>query len=370
MDTPKEGFAWHFLSERLLVRERTHIAYGINYEFEDALVSFTDGSLICPENGRVFSRIREVPVLGEGLGWGVEKASFRFMRARLSPAGPRPSILFVTVMNSKGLRLLDSLRDWRKKFDLVVAFALDSFGPFPPRIARQLDHIFVIIPELVEPLSKSLKVPVSFMPLSCDVLSFGSERIERSIDILEYGRQQKRYAVELDRRYLGAADRLFITNFVHPRAVDWRGQRKQFWQILSQSRISLGFPPDEGDPRFRGLQVISARWYEGMAAGCAMVGREPATPAFRRVFDWPDAAIQLPDDPAKSVDAVEELLNDRQRLTAIHCRNFINMLGKHDVRIRFMDICKALNVVPPKAAFTELSRIQERLALSGMPGRR
>jgi hypothetical protein len=265
-------------------------------------------------------------------------------------------------MGSRSLRILDAIPDWRRNFDVVIGFVLDAFEPFPMEVATKLDHLFMIIPDLVEGLKRHLGIPVTFLPLACNVLDLGSARTQRCIDVLAYGRQWEAYADELDRHFLSPSNpHLYLTTFSHPRARDTQHQRKQFWSALSRSRISLAFVPDSSQTRFQGLPVITARWYEGLAAGCAMVGRRPANPMFERLFDWTDAVIDLPDSPVDAPAMIEELLGQPERLMRAHLRNHLMMLRRLDARITFANLCKILGLSTSSLANQEMERLSNRI---------
>jgi hypothetical protein len=265
-------------------------------------------------------------------------------------------------MGSRSLRILDAIPDWRRCFDVVVAFVLDAFEPFPQNHAAKLDHLYVIIPELVDPLRKRLGVPVTFLPLSCNVLDLGSARTDRGVDVLAYGRQWDHYGEALDQHFLAPdSERLYLTSFSHPSAPNTLAQRKQFWSVLARSRISVAFAPDASRPRFLGLPVVTARWYEGLAAGCVMVGRRPHSPTFEKLFCWPDAAIELPEKPEHAPDAIEELLGQPERLRRAHVRNHLNMLKHLDARHTFRTLCQTVGVELPAGAARELERLDRQV---------
>jgi hypothetical protein len=212
---------------------------------------------------------------------------------------------------------------------------------------------------MVEGLRKRLNIPVSFVPLACDVVHKGSANCDRSVDVLAYGRVWEAYVRELDDYFLDShCSRLYMTSFSHPRAPDWRQQRKQFWGVLSRTKISIAFAPNETHSRFMGLPVISARWYEGLAAGCLMVGRKPASEKFGELFDWTDAAIQLPDSAREAPAFIEDLLEQPDRLRQAHARNYLMMLRRHDARLIFKSMCQTLGIDIPRRAHDEIEALE------------
>jgi hypothetical protein len=200
-------------------------------------------------------------------------------------------------------------------------------------------------------------------PLACDVLGKGSAVTNRGIDVLAYGRQPDRYSDVLDEHFLeDSCEKVYLTRFSHSRASDWRYQRKQFWSVLSQSRISIAFVPEfDDDPRFKGLPVISARWYEGLAAGCFMVGKPPETSTFKRLFNWTDAVVRL-DTPKDAPGLIEGLLADSDRLRRAHVRNHYMMLSKLDARLMIAGMFAAIGMSVPTQGQEELVRLNYRIA--------
>src|SRR5687768_13052792 len=110
---------WFFLSERGLEGKRLHLAYGVNYEFEDLLVRMTGGSLLAPANTSSYVWANRLPKIGRVAGWAAGASLGRYQPITLPPRTGAQRILFITAMGSRSLRMLTAIRDWRKEFDLV-----------------------------------------------------------------------------------------------------------------------------------------------------------------------------------------------------------------------------------------------------------
>jgi hypothetical protein len=61
-----------------------------------------------------------------------------------------------------------------------------------------------------------------------------------------------------------------------------------------------------------------------------MIGEVPDCDAYRELFDWPEAVIQIKADGSDVMSALNELGSDRERLAAISRRNTSEALLRHD----------------------------------------
>ena len=350
---------WFILSERGLPGPGSHVAWPFNYEFEDLLCRLTAARILAPEFLAPLKSIRRAPVIGRPLSRFLGKVADRYTSVELPARGPGKRILFVTTIAPYGLKAVEAISDWRKEFDLVLGYVVDAFplpAGYPEAIVKQYDHLFVSVPERVEILQKGLGIPVTPLPLACDVVRFGSGSAARSIDVLAYGRQRQSYIKIIDEHFLAERNRrLYLSGFSHSRESVWMQTRLQFWQVARSTRISLAFAPDSSELRFEGLPAVTGRWFEGLTAGCLMVGKPPDSPFFRQWFDWTDACVDLPDDPSQAPDFIESLLDDPHRLHAAHARNYRTMLQRHDWRHRIAQIMQATGLNPPETLVRELA---------------
>jgi len=230
-----------------------------------------------------------------------------------------------------------------------VAYIFDPFRIARKRILERLDHLFVPLPGYVE-LFRSLSIPVSTVPMAADVTRFGSGGTVRPIDVTGYGRQPKDLVNDLSCRYNDpASPRVFNhTTFQKPQVRAHRPQRRLFWKYLTRSRISLCFDVLEVNPNQRfGQSFVAQRWFESLAAGCAVVGRRPACPEAAELLHWEDATIELPDAVPEAIEFLDALLEDRARLDRIHRRNYAHMLAEHDWRHRLVSMLDDMGHEPP-----------------------
>jgi hypothetical protein len=91
-----------------------------------------------------------------------------------------------------------------------------------------------------------------------------------------------------------------------------------------------------------------------MAAGCAIVGRSPTTALAGELFDWPDALIELSEDPDVAASELLALANDVDRMEEVGKRNAIAARARHDWRYRLAELFGKLGLELPGRLEKEL----------------
>ena len=101
--------------------------------------------------------------------------------------------------------------------------------------------------------------------------------------------------------------------------------------LLKHSRYFIANRSYVNKPEFTaGRDEISARFYEGAAAGTVMIGEAPRTEEFKQQFDWPDAVIHLPFDSPDIGRILADLNGDPERLRAVRRNNVREAAQRHD----------------------------------------
>jgi hypothetical protein len=342
------------------------------YELEDLLVQVCDACLIVPAARGVQQWLsRQVGYPAMLAGKVLHRTIGAFEPNELNLPPNPPNVLLIVGISPADLHLLSSIPAWRQQFDCVAAYIFDAWEPsYYPRLARQLDHLFVPMPEIVDLLHQHLQIPVSLLPFGVDALVHGSAKLDRSIDLMSYGRIPEPFRQTFSRVFnQPTSDRIFY--HATPRRSeeypskpyedrDDRRDRLLLFQLLRRTKLVLAFDTLYPGMRTFPYSFLTLRWFEGGAAGCAIVGKRPTTPLAERLLDWEDATIELPDDPIASVAVIEDLLQSPTRLQAIHQRNYMQHLSRHDWRWRIRSLLEQLNLPLPTPLVRQLEQIQQR----------
>jgi hypothetical protein len=121
-------------------------------------------------------------------------------------------------------------------------------------------------------------------------------------------------------------------------------------------------------PEFaEGRDEISARFYEGAAAGTVMIGEAPRTEEFKGQFNWPDAVIHLPFDSPDIGRILADLNNDPQRLLAIRRANAREAALRHDWLHRIRVVFDVLGLAPTEEMRARAQRLQQIASVYAAP---
>lgn len=194
---------------------------------------------------------------------------------------------------------------------------------------------------------------VRYLPLfvSEDAIRNIDVNKERTIDLVQIGRRNPilhGYAMEYARDHRGC-------NYIYR---DWMGDeyhyistikgdigpivnRREFWEMLCASKISLVSTPKMDDSRDFGgdIDFFTPRFYESSAAGCGLIAR---------YSDIEEAQIIGIDEICKSVDSYEAFETEVQKILSMSCKDRIQMYGKlaknNSAQKRTDEIISALTV--------------------------
>jgi Glycosyl transferases group 1 len=202
-------------------------------------------------------------------------------------------------------------------------------------ILERFDHIVVGISGTGRALTEVLGRVCHEVSGAVDVLKFGPlpNPPRRVIDILSIGRRIPPVHDAL--LNLAARDGLF---YVYDTAQngnsdvpDFRAHRRMYGDFAKRSQVFMVSPGKMNLPHnTRGQVDLGFRYFEGAAAGAALVGLLPDNPLFRSMFDWPDAVIAVRSDGSDTAKVVSALLQDPEKLRRIGNRNMAEMLRRHD----------------------------------------
>ena len=295
------------------------------------------------------------------------------------------TLIFVAINHWQLSRMMSAAVDLRRRSGACYAYVFDSLfryltnwtGRFPAplrssvkyarhevRNLRTLKRVFAPTALTLPDQADFFGVPFTYIPIGVDAVRFGSARRSRCIAVNAYGRQPPDVGNYLaDAMNAGASDLIYHhTGHQEISTVsDPTRHRRHFWKLLTHSKLALAYAPEAYDPHQRfDCSFVGQRWFESIAAGCVIVGRRPSAPESDALFDWPDALIDLPEEPHDALDAVLHLLDQPERLARSSQRNYREALERHDWRHRIADMATVIGL---EADPSVLSEVDEKLAL-------
>ena len=366
--------------EVLLLSERkvaNLVAYCLAYEFEDVLSSVTSSRRVdvTDRPGLEFSR-RAYKLAN------LVSRSPKFAR-RLAPA-PRSKVtldgdfeLFFPVFNtSYELYSLATIPNWRQRCGKAACFITEVWPGWLPgylaELLSEFDHIFIGCRNSVEDVARLTGRPCTYLPFAVDVLRFVPASVDqpRPIDVCNIGRrssvthqallelaeQQPRFYYHYDTAAASGTDlkdRTFRVDNPHE-------HRRMLATTLKHSRYFIANRSYVNKPEFTaGRDEISARFYEGAAAGTVMIGEAPRNEEFERQFDWPDAVIDLPFDSPDVASFLADLNADRQRIQSVRWNNVRQAALRHDWLNRIQVVFDFLGLAPTEKMQARAHRLEQ-----------
>jgi glycosyl transferase family 1 len=351
------------LSER---RIADLVAYCIAYEFEDAFAAVTDAERIDATDLPSLEFSRRVYKLAR-----LASGSPGLAR-RLAPY-PRGKVLverdfdlfFPVFSHTYELYSLATIPNWRQRCRKAACFITEVWSDMLPGYLLELlsgfDHIFLGSRHSVEDVARITGRPCTYLPLAVDVPRFAPASLDqpRAIDVCNIGRR----SAVTHQALLEDAERqrrFYYYDTVAASGVDLKHRtfrvdsphehRRMLATILKNSRYFIAHRSYVNRPEFtEGREEVSARFYEGAAAGTVMIGETPRVEEFKRQFDWPDAVIHVPFDAPDIGRILADLDGDPERLRAIRRNNAREAALRHDWLHRIQVVFDVLGLTPTEA---------------------
>jgi hypothetical protein len=252
------------------------------------------------------------------------------------------------------------MTDIWKDFDVRLLLVVDTVQPDHLRRSTlsRFDLILSHCADVAVEFTKSSGIPSMYFPPHSDVLNYHSLSDYRPIDLLLVGRRDPRRHTPIHRHFnVPGAQRLSLDFVTRTQTTPLPAEEFELL-ISTYGRSNAAFCYEPSDiPRFRRRSPFTARWLHAWMSGCTVLGKAPTGTGTFEQMDWPDATIDLPDDPEASIEAVEEILNDEARLEKRRKRNVFEALRRHDTRRRLKSLLDELGVALPDPLVTELGRL-------------
>jgi len=354
------------------------VAFCLAYELEDTISAVTGAERIdvADRAGLEFSRrAYKLARLASGSP-DLARRVAPYPRSRVN-LEREYDLLFAVFSNIYELYSLAVLPNWRERCRKASCFVTEAWSRELPGYLLELlatfDHIFVGTRHAVDDIARLTGRPCSYLPMAVDVVRFAPASADqaRPIAVCNIGRRSEithqALIAEADRRQsfyyydtvaASGTDRKHRTF----RVDNPSEHRRMLATLLQHSSYFFANRSYVNMPEFTaGREEISARFYEGAAAGTIMIGEAPRGAEFERQFDWPDAVIHVPFDSPDIGRILADLDKDAGRLRAARLANVREAARRHDWLHRIEAIFKALQIAPTEAMSARAARL-ERIA--------
>jgi hypothetical protein len=334
----------------------------------------------------VLTETNDVDMYDLHAGWG-----FRFKdrwQRRLLFRGVSPSLvyfnpglqrirlsrdydLFIAVcQNAWDLLYVNAVDGWKERCKVSVCWLGEVWAADIPshrdllRGLRRFDYVFVNSQGTVGPLSDFLQRQCHPLPTGIDTLRFSPlpNPPDRSIDVYSIGRRwegvhQALLRAVSERQLFYVYDSYQAMATMEP--IDHKQHRELFANVAKRSKYFLVSPGKMNRPEETHGQVeIGYRYFEGAAAGAVMIGQAADCEAFRELFPWPDAVIEIRPDGSDTLDVLADLDSDPVRVSAISRRNATESLLRHDWVHRWKEIFQISGIEPSPAMAAREQRLK------------
>jgi hypothetical protein len=351
------------------------VAFCLVYEFEDVLGAVTGAKRLEAVDLPALEFSRRAYKLAR-LAFGSPK-----LARKLAPYPSSNIVLdrdydlfFPMFSHTHELYALAMIPNWRQRCRKAACFITEVWSDkLPEYLVEQMsnfDHIFIGFSHSVEEVARLTGRPCSYLPLASDVLRFAPASSEdpRPIDVCNIGRRSS----VTHQALLEQAQKNGIFYYYDTVAASGSDRKQRTFKVdvphehrlmlaalLKRSRYyfanrSLINQPDVTG----GREEISARFYEGAAAGTVMIGEAPRTDQFRQQFDWVDSVIHVPFDSPDIGQILKDLDAEPQRIANIRRNNVRQAALRHDWLHRIEVAFKTLGFAPTAAMQERAQRLK------------
>jgi Glycosyl transferases group 1 len=340
------------------------------YEAQDVLVEMDDVDLICLDMG--WGAWVKEGLLRRPFYYDVSRrlifANLGLKKVRLK----RDYDVLIAVCTSYwDLTYINAIERWKDHCKVKVCWIDELWAAEIPRLKywhgalSQFDYIFMGFRGSVSALSQAINRPCHWLPVGIDALRFSPfpDPPARVIDVYSIGRRYE----AIHREILKAAERgeLFyvydtIPNLGTSHVRDHQQHRGLFANIAKRSRYFMVAAAKMDFPReTRGQVEVGYRYCEGAAAGAVMIGEAPDCEAYRELFGWPEAVIEIQPDGSDIMAVLRAIGSDPERMAAISTRNATEALLRHDWLYRWKEMFRVAGIEPTPLMVARERRLKD-----------
>jgi glycosyltransferase involved in cell wall biosynthesis len=246
------------------------------------------------------------------------------------------------------------MKDWRRKSRYAICWLHELWVAEIPRlrgllrVLEQFDLVLCPLYYTAEKLREELKSPdVMYLPPGVDTLGFAPvmEPSVRPIDITNLGaiadathKSMLEYVKQIDGFYF------FDSEKGRREARSPSEHRFRYANILKRSKYFLCHLAKITSQETGGQLEFGLRYFEGLAAGCIVLGSRRSTPAFDTFLGWEDSVIEMPVECPNASEFLRSLDREAGRLREISARNVRRSLECNDYAHRWRTIVDRLGL--------------------------
>jgi Glycosyl transferases group 1 len=351
-------------------------AYCLAYEFEDTFAAVTDAQRI---------DVTDLPAL--------EFSRRAYKLARLACGSPRFAgklapyprnkvvlerdfeLFFPVFSHAYELYSLATIPNWRQRCGKAACFINEIWSDRLPEYLLELlsafDHVFIGNLHTVKDVARITGRPCTYLALAVDVPRFAPASLDqpRPIEVCNIGRRStvthQALLDDAERRRsfyyydtvaasgAGLKDRMFRVDRPNE-------HRRMLATLVKHSCFYIANRGQVNKPEFAaGRDEISARFYEGAAAGAVMIGEAPRTQEFMLQFDWLDAVIHVPFDSPDIGRILADLNAAPERSRAVRRNNVREAAQRHDWLHRIQVVFDVLGLAPTEKMRARANRLDQ-----------
>lgn len=342
----------------------------------------------------ILAEIDDVDLISLEMGWAAKFPEnwlriplFHDVSGKLIFANPglkkvrleRDYDVFIAVCDTYwDLPYINAIERWRDHCKVSICWINEMWAADVPNYKHWLhalskfDYVFSGLKGTVSALSQVTGRTCHWLPGGVDALRFSPfpEPPARVIDFYSVGRRAERLHGEMLRT---AEQRgLFylhdtLINLANAEVHDHRQHRNLYANAAKRSRYFTVAAAKAGTEETAGQVEVGNRYYEGAAAGVVMIGDAPDCEAYRQLFDWPEAVVQVRPDGSDLRAVLRDLDSDPRRMAGISRRNTIEALRRHDWAYRWKEMFRVAGIKPSPRMVAREQRLKVVADIAAAP---
>jgi hypothetical protein len=240
------------------------------------------------------------------------------------------------------------------------------------RILATFDVVMMYYSQTVKPLSEHIGRRCVFLPPGVDAILFcpHPDPPKRVVDVYSMGRRSAITHKKLLEMVRETGLFYLHDSLAGDQAINSKEHRALLANVAKRSRYFIVNPGKIDEPAKRGNQIeISNRYFEGAASGAIMVGEQPKSEEFERLFDWPDAVMRLAYDSCDIDILINDLDKDPERQDRIRRTSVVQSLMRHDWVYRWESVLKTVGLAPMQGVMERKDRLRKLAEIGLVSGR-